>query len=118
MKRFALAVGMVALLMAAGQVAASPPNGVGSNTRWVSAYSTVIYYETFYGLEVGRVSVIGDGSTTLDVYVFDDYGRLVANTYGPGDRCLVTFTPSRTSTYRIEVRNRGPVANLFSIRTY
>ena len=98
-------------------VAASPMRGRGVATHICSAYSSVTYYETFRGGELGVVSIAGDGDTDLDLYVYDSAGRLVASGIGASDREMVSFVPLGTQTYRIVVRNLGGVWNRFTIRT-
>lgn len=91
--------------------------GAGSDNDIVEAYSTSTYYIDFYGSEWAEVSVIGDGDTDLDVFVYDMHGNLVAQDIGYTDRCFVDWYPRRRGTYRIEVQNLGSVWNRYTLRT-
>jgi hypothetical protein len=96
---------------------ASPLPGPGYAVRRVNANSTMIFNDTFRGGERAVVSIVGDGTTDLDLYIYDNNGRLVARAIGLTDRETITFFPSFTSNYRIEVRNLGNVWNEFVIVT-
>ncbi|HZZ79051.1 MAG TPA: hypothetical protein VFE62_11060 [Gemmataceae bacterium] len=89
--------------------------GPGQDTKICQAFGTVTYYEVFRGGEQARIAIAGDGSSDLDVLVYDMQGRLVAQGIGPTDIELVTFFPVQAQTYRIVVRNLGGNANRFSM---
>jgi hypothetical protein len=91
--------------------------GPGNDTKVCQAYGSVTYYEQFRGGWTARVALVGDGSTDLDVFVYDLQGRLVAQGTGPTDIELVSWFPVRTQTYRIVVRNLGGTWNRYSIAT-
>jgi hypothetical protein len=67
-----------------------------------------------YGQTVD-VTVEGDGTTDLDVYVYDPYGRLVAKDDDDVDFCLVDFGARYTGAYTIKVVNRGSIYNDYDI---
>ncbi len=103
-------------------------NDVNSNVRGavggpkyhednVLAHSTDYYNITFRGGETASVLVSGDGDTDLDLYIYDQYGNLVAKDDDYTDTCLCTWTPRRTATYRIKIVNRGGVYNHYSLST-
>jgi hypothetical protein len=70
MKRFTLAaLGVVTLLAFGGLSYAGRLPIPGRDDGRVAAFSTVTYTETFEGGERAVVTVRGDGSTRLDVYV-------------------------------------------------
>src|SRR6478752_4165711 len=105
MKRYALLVAAVVGMAALNAVYAGPVLGPGTSVKTVEARGSVVYVESFRGGEVGVVSLVGDGSTDLDVFVYDDAGRLVAQGIGLTDIEVVTFVPAQTARFRIEVRN-------------
>jgi hypothetical protein len=119
MKRLALglALGVVALLSCGGLAEAGRLYGPRIDFRRAPAYSTVTYTETFVGGQVARVSIVGDGTTDLDLYVYDEYGYLVVRATGLSDIESVLWVPARTGTYRIEVRNLGVVYNNYLLTT-
>ena len=118
MKRFTSILACVVILATMVSMAnAGRLNGPGKDTKICQANGSVTYYETFRGCEQARVAIVGDGSTDLDIFVYDMEGRLVAQGIGLTDIELVTWFPSRTQTYRIVVKNLGSVWNRYSLAT-
>lgn len=116
MKKLAL-LGLVGILGLAGVVEAGRIPGPGVDSRRCEAYSSVTYYDTFRGGEMAVVSIVGDGDTDLDLFVYDNAGRLIVQGIGLTDRETVRWLPSTTGTYRIVVRNLGGVWNRYSLAT-
>ena len=83
----------------------------------VNAHATDIYNITFRGGEYAYVSVIGDGDTDLDLYIYDQNGNLIAQDIDYTDRCVCTWTPRWTGSFRIKIVNRGSVYNCYVLRT-
>jgi hypothetical protein len=71
----------------------------------------------FRGGELAIITAIGDGDTDLDLYVYDENGRLVAKDDDGSDNCVATFQPRWTGEFRIVVRNRGSVYNRYRLET-
>ncbi len=86
-------------------------NGAGSWVTQVLANDYDLYEFTFRGRELARIIINGDDDTDLDLYVYDEYGTLVASSTSYGDREAVSFTPAYTSTYTVKVKNLGSVYN-------
>ena len=81
----------------------------------IYANSTVTY--TMYcqaGVE-SSVLVIGDGDTDLDLYIYDENGNLVDSTTDEWDIGLCEWTPRRSGTFTIKIRNWGDVYNRCTI---
>jgi hypothetical protein len=119
-KKFAIA--LVALSCFAGTaslVEAGRAPAPGIDTTRCEAYGSVTYYERFYGGEIATVSIVGDGDTDLDLFVYDMQGRLIGQGIGLTDRETVSwYVPgNQIQTYRIVVRNLGGVWNRFTMRT-
>ncbi len=81
----------------------------------VTAYDTNVHTAYFGLAEMAYISVVGDGDTDLDVYVYDPLGNLVAYDTGITDICFVSWWATTSGTYRIEVINYGSVYNLYQI---
>ncbi|MCA9068784.1 MAG: hypothetical protein KDA84_07670 [Planctomycetaceae bacterium] len=94
---------------------ASPVNGPKYDVHSVRAYSSDIYSVTFRGGERGTILVSGDGDTDLDLYVYDQNGRLLGSDTDYSDDCVVVIYPRWTQTVRIVVKNRGSVYNRYEI---
>ncbi|MBI2804764.1 MAG: hypothetical protein HYX68_07250 [Planctomycetes bacterium] len=105
-----VALGFVAISADAGRIP-----GPGVNTTICQAKGSVTYFETFRGNELARIAIVGDGSTDLDVFVYDLQGRLIVQGIGLTDREVVSWFPGRTQTYRIVVKNLGNTWNRFSM---
>jgi hypothetical protein len=116
MRKFILAV-VVGLMGVSGAGFAGVVGGPVSSTTRVKARGTDVFNETFRGGERAVVSVAGDGDTDIDVFVYDEFGNLVASDTGATDRCYVSWFPSRTGRYTIRVVNLGNVWNEYTIRT-
>jgi hypothetical protein len=63
------------------------------------------------------VYVSGDGDSDLDLFVYDESGRVVASATGPRDECVVRWLPERQGRFRIEVRNLGSASNWYWMAT-
>lgn len=83
----------------------------------VEAHDYDIYNVTFRGGELAIVTVIGDGDTDLDLYVYDNNGNLIDSDTDYSDDCVCTWTPRWTGNFRIKIINRGSVYNRYIIRT-
>ena len=81
----------------------------------VNAYSSNRYKFTFLGGEKAEILVWGDGDTDLDLFVYDSAGNLIVKDIGYTDTCYVQWTPSRTETFTIEIKNLGNVWNAYRL---
>ena len=63
------------------------------------------------------VTVIGDGDTDLDLYVYDENGNLIDKDVDYSDDCVVSFVPKWTGVFTIKIMNRGNVYNNYIMRT-
>jgi hypothetical protein len=78
MRKFILAA--VAAVMGVGGVGlAGAVGGPRADTTRVNARATNQYTISFRGGEAARITVAGDGDTDLDLYVYDEFGNLVAS---------------------------------------
>ena len=96
---------------------AGAKNGAGCQNDTVNANSYDSYVITFRGGEQAVVAVSGDGDTDLDLYVYDEYGNLIASDTDYTDDCVVSWFPRWTGKFLIRVRNRGNVYNRYTIAT-
>lgn len=118
--RLTLAVAGLASILA-GSARFTQAGAVGGpkenlNER-VEARATDIYHVRFYGGELAEVLVTGDGDTDLDLFVYDEFGNLIASDTDLTDVCLAQWVPRWTGTFRIEVKNHGGVYNRYHIIT-
>lgn len=85
--------------------------------RAVPAYGSLTFEVTFRGGEAGRVALRGDHDTDLDLYVYDEDGRLVDSDDDYSDTCYATWYTPYTQVYTIRVVNRGSVYNEMNLVT-
>jgi hypothetical protein len=83
----------------------------------VAALGTVSYVLPFQANQLAQVYVSGDGTTDLDVYVYDQNGNLIEYDDDWGDECLVRWIPRWTGQFTIVVKNLGRVWNRYYITT-
>jgi hypothetical protein len=101
----------------AGVVVAGSTTGAGVYNKVCPAFGETVIHEQYWGNQAATLLLIGDGDTDLDIFVYDQFGRLVVCGTGPTDRELVTWTPPVTGNYKIVIRNLGGVYNRFQVRT-
>lgn len=90
---------------------------VESHYSRVLARDTDIYRISFSGGRSAEVSVVGDGDTDLDLYVYDENGNLICSDTDYTDVTYCSWRPSWTGPFRIEIRNLGNVYNAYRLAT-
>ena len=106
----AMAAVAVCLALTGGAEAATVRTSV------VPGGTTDVWTETFVGGFKAAVVLVGDGDTDLDLYVYDENGKLITYSEGPSDREAVSWTPRWTGKFTIKVVNRSRfTANRYSI---
>lgn len=115
---------LTALLDAEAAKAKSSAGGTLGSTRGaiyhrdsVNARAWDDYTISFYGGEVARVGVVGDGDTDVDLYVYDENGHLIAKDDDRTAECVVQFTPRWTGPFRVRVVNNGYVYSNYILMT-
>ena len=78
---------------------------------------TDVYWETFAGGKYAEVSVVGDGDTDLDLYIYDENGNLICRDTGYGDWPSCHWWPQWTGQFRIRIENLGRVYNNYTLYT-
>ena len=117
MRKFLFGLVLAAMVSVLGSVQADSVRGPSTTLESVKAKATDVYTLSFVGGQQAKLSVIGDGDTDLDVYVYDENGNLIAKDDGPTDNCFVRWTPKWTGKFTIRVVNRGRVFNRYRIGT-
>jgi hypothetical protein len=122
-KKFVLTVSLGAMLasLTSSSLSANAiyPNGASDprhDTATVAPFGSVTYRPILFSAnDEGIVSVSGDGSTMLDVAVYDERGNLVIHYAGYSP--WVSFRPYWVQGMVIKIRNLGSVSNTFSMHT-
>lgn len=91
----------------------------GSITRHdcVRGNTTDVWRIRFRGGETAYVVVSGDGDTDLDLYVYDENYNLIDSDTDYTDQCVCAFTPRWTGEFIIKIKNRGNIANCYTLVT-
>ena len=116
-KKDALAKDADAVLAKLPAATRGATNGARENFDEVNAYSTDVYTISFDANEPAAVGLSGDGSTDLDLYVYDQNGNLICTSNGAGDDEACSWTPVWTGPFKIQVKNVGGVENYYAIVT-
>lgn len=115
--RFAalLMAGVMAVVPMAGSAEAAVYGGPSclADNVFGGYYSN--YNTTFIGGELAEVMVSGEGWADLDIYIYDQWGNLVAFDTDYTDQCYASFVPRVTGDFTIQVVNRGSYSNPFTI---
>ena len=83
----------------------------------VDAGSSDVYRVNFTAGKLAVVTMVGDGDTDLDLYIYDPNGNLVDSDTGNSDNCVCAWTPRVSGKYKIKIVNRGIVYNSYILRT-
>ena len=73
----------------------------------VNSYQTNSHRVYLHRGDTVDVSLSGDGTTDLDLYVYDAYGNLCASRTGPYDDEAVSLDVYESEYFTIRVVNRG-----------
>lgn len=96
----------------------SPVVGTIVHYERIPARSTQDWTVNLRGGETTFFVVSGDGTTDLDIYVYDHNGNLIASDTSYGDDCFVAIDVYYTSTFILRVKNLGYVYNDYGILIY
>jgi hypothetical protein len=118
LKKFILTVSLGAMLasLTASTLSAHAIPATYHDSATVAPYSTITYRPILFTADdYGVVSIDGDGSTQLDVTVYDERGNFIIHYVGYSP--CVSFRPYWVQGMIINIRNLGGVSNTFSMRT-
>jgi|HubBroStandDraft_2_1064218.scaffolds.fasta_scaffold55755_2 hypothetical protein len=108
----------------AAKAKAGTASGTLGSTRGAIAHRDSVnarawddYVISFYGGEVARIAVVGDGDTDVDLYVYDESGHLIAKDDDRTAECVVAFVPRWTGPFRVRVVNNGYVYSNYILMT-
>jgi hypothetical protein len=79
--------------------------------------SNITYKLPFKAGQDAYIYVSGDGSTDLDLYIYDEKGNLISYDERDSDECEVLWRPKWTGAFIIKVVNRGRASNRFYLAT-
>jgi hypothetical protein len=115
---------LLALLDAEAAKAKSAASGTLGSTRGAIAHRDSVaarsyddFMINFYGGQVARIGVVGDGDTDVDLIVSDQGGHEIARDTDSSSNCLVEFVPRWTGPFRVRVINNGYVYSNYILMT-
>jgi hypothetical protein len=79
--------------------------------------TTDVYSVVFSGGQLAEAGIAGDGSSDLDLLVYDENDHLVCRSTGSTDREYCRWWPRWTGLFRVEIQNLGAAANLYRVAT-
>lgn len=114
MKRLALLPLCLLALVAAAD--AGSQDGPRRWTKTLKKNSEVVYRLVFVASDnqmarIAEFAVIGDGSTDVDIEVYDARGSLIAKDVAFTDLALARWVPKETQEFTIKVKNLGSEDN-------
>jgi hypothetical protein len=96
-------------------VAGSAQAASGSDSFCVLPYEYVDYEEVVYGGDTFLVTVVGSGNSDLDLFVYDEFGNLIASDTSIGAFSQVWVLPCYTQWMTIRVVNNGGAFDCYTI---
>jgi hypothetical protein len=92
-----------------------PADDIYIGVATIRGNSTDIISVTFRAREIAAVSIVGDGGSDLDLYVYDKSGNQVCASVSFGDEQKCTWIPRWTEGYDVHIKNRGGISNTYGI---
>lgn len=108
---------ILALIEGCNNVKRDPVGGAILRYFRIPARSTQDWEVTLRGGTNTIIEVSGDGTTDLDLYVYEG-GRLVCSDTRVGDDCIVSVDAYSTCTVTVRVKNLGYVYNDYILAIY
>ena len=109
---------LLALIKECENIKRSPVGGTILRYFRIPARSYQDWVVTLYGGQSTGIVVSGDGTTDLDIYLYDQNGRLIGSDTSYGDDCFLGVDVYITSNFTIRVKNLGYVYNDYSLMVY
>lgn len=93
----------------------SPVDGIIDRFFRIPSRGTHDWSVRLQAYQTTVIAISGDGTTDLDLYVYDQYGNLIVSDVSYGDQCYVALDVYITSNFLVRVVNRGYVYNDYEI---
>ena len=115
LKKVVVGLAVMASLTVATEKAFAAGAGEFYRVARVSAQQTVTWRVWAPAGAVVDVTVLGDGDTDLDLFVYSPSGRLLASDTDDTDLCLATFVMPASGYLEIRIKNWGRVYNEYEL---
>ena len=119
MKKFATML-ILAVALTLKAIAPTYAGAIGGNRYGeynIRPFSTHTFQIAFRGGEYARVIVEGDGSTDLDLYIYDQWGNPVDSDVDYTDYCVTQWYVRVAAVYTVKIVNREGYTNSYAIAT-
>jgi hypothetical protein len=115
-KKIVLSMGLVMAAVAPATLEANAFGGPQIDRNSVAGFSRMRYRTIYFmGGETAYVQANGDGSTVLNLSVYDSYGNLINSI--SGTHPWIRWTPTFSANYTVYVENMGAGTNDYVLRT-
>jgi hypothetical protein len=105
---FVLGLGFSNLAFAGDARTGGTASANASSTLFrVNSNTTNLHRIYFHRGDMVDISLYGDGATDLDLYVYDEYGRLCARSNGVYDEENISLDVYQSGYFTIKVVNQG-----------
>ena len=108
---------LISFLFITANSFAGAQNGPQSDQYTVKANSSLHYKISFVKKQTAVVQIIGDNSTDLYCYIFDNDNKLLDYDNNQDNYCSLVWTPKYTGTYSIRIKNVGNKNNQYTLQT-
>lgn len=106
---------LIALIDECRNAKRSPVDGIIDRFFRIPSRGTHDWSVRLQAYQTTVIAISGDGTTDLDLYVYDQYGNLIVSDVSYGDQCYVALDVYVTSNFLVRVVNRGYVYNDYEI---
>lgn len=103
-------LGLLLLITADGLAGAK--GGPRRWTRKMDKNGEVFYKIEYVGGQTAEFAILGDGTTDVDIFVYDETGKQVAVEDGYSDMGMATWKPVKTQVFTVKVKNLQAGENL------
>jgi hypothetical protein len=110
-----MAVVCLAGAFAASTAQADPGDNPITHPGRVEAFSVNTYDIDFKGGVYAELTLVGDGDTDLDLFIYDENGNYIGSGETYSDEEVVGWTPRWTGTFTVEVHNLGNLYNDYDL---
>lgn len=108
---------MISLINGCRKTSRKPMKTYYSHYDYIAPHKTHVWMVSLSGGKHSFVHLSGDGSTDLDLYLYDPDGREIDKNTSAGDQCGLTVF-EKLSSIVVKIVNRGSVTNSYSLTVY
>lgn len=115
MKNIQILVSFLVVFLVAFSCFASPVGGSKKFSVDVQSRDNVTIPIVLAGNQRTTFTIVGDGSTDVDCYLYDENLNLITSDEDSTDVCTLTSDPRWTGSFFLKLENRGSVYNTVKV---